>query len=49
MDNTTGGSCNGIYRWVGDRVDDGISSGIVIRVLGGMSGGVWGWAMRYNL
>ena len=49
MGSTTDGSCNGIYRWVGGRVDDGISSGIVIGVLVGMSGGVWGWARRYNL
>ena len=49
MGSTTGGSCNGIYRWVGGRVDSGISSGIVIGVLVGMSGDNWDWARRYNL
>ena len=49
MGSTTGGSCNGIYRWVGGSVDGEISSGIVIGVLLGMSGGDWGCTRRYNL
>ena len=39
MASTADGACNGIYRWVGGRIDGGISSGIVIVVLVGMSGG----------
>ena len=49
MGSNTDGSCNKIYRWVNVRIDDGISSGIVIGVLVGMSGGDWGCAGRYNL
>ena len=49
MGSTTDGSCNGTYRWVSGRVDDEISSGIVIGVLVGMSGGIRDWARRYNL